>query len=220
MKTRLDEQTIALRVAKEFEDGMVINLGYGMPALCANLIPEGRTIYFHSENGVLGYGALGIDEEKDYELINASDQPVTPMPGMCFFDSALSFDMIRGGHVDMVVLGAYQVSEKGDLANWGRPGRPATGMGGGMDLAAGCRRLIVMMLHTTKDGGARIVNRCSFPLTARNCVNKIFTDLAAIDVTEEGLVLRELAPGWTAEEVQALTEPRLVIAPDLKEMEL
>jgi len=220
MKTRLDEQTIALRVAKEFEDGMVINLGYGMPALCANLIPEGRTIYFHSENGVLGYGALGIDEEKDYELINASDQPVTPMPGMCFFDSALSFDMIRGGHVDMVVLGAYQVSEKGDLANWGRPGRPATGMGGGMDLAAGCRRLIVMMLHTTKEGGARIVNRCSFPLTARSCVNKIFTDLAAIDVTEEGLVLRELAPGWTAEEVQALTEPRLVIAPDLKEMEL
>ena len=220
MKTRLDEQTIALRVAKEFEDGMVINLGYGMPALCANLIPEGRTIYFHSENGVLGFGALGIDEEKDYELINASDQPVTPMPGMCFFDSALSFDMIRGGHVDMVVLGAYQVSEKGDLANWGRPGRPATGMGGGMDLAAGCRRLIVMMLHTTKEGGARIVNRCSFPLTARSCVNKIFTDLAAIDVTAEGLVLREVAPGWTAKEVQELTEPRLVIAPDLKEMEL
>jgi len=220
MKTRLDEQTIALRVAKEFEDGMVINLGYGMPALCANLIPEGRTIYFHSENGVLGYGALGIDEEKDYELINASDQPVTPMPGMCFFDSALSFDMIRGGHVDMVVLGAYQVSEKGDLANWGRPGRPATGMGGAMDLAGGCRRLIVMMLHTTREGGARIVNRCSFPLTARSCVNKIFTDLAAIDVTKEGLVLREVAPGWTAKEVQELTEPRLVIAPDLKEMEL
>jgi 3-oxoacid CoA-transferase subunit B len=128
--------------------------------------------------------------------------------------------MIRGGHVDMVVLGAYQVSEKGYLANWGRPGRPATGMGGGMDLAAGCRRLIVMMLHTTKEGGARIVNRCSFPLTARSCVNKIFTDLAAIDVTKEGLVLREVAPGWTAKEVQELTEPRLVIAPDLKEMEL
>ena len=220
MKIRLDEQTIALRAAKEFEDGMVINLGYGMPGLCANAIPDGRTIHFHSENGVLGYGALGTDEEKDYELINASDQPVTPMPGMCFFDSALSFDMIRGGHVDMVVLGAYQVSEKGDLANWGRPGRPATGMGGAMDLAGGCRRLIVMMLHTTREGGARIVNQCSFPLTARSCVNKIFTDLAAIDVTKEGLVLREVAPGWTAKEVQELTEPRLVIAPDLKEMEL
>jgi len=125
MKTRLDEQTIALRVAREFEDGMVINLGYGMPGLCANLIPEDRKVYFHSENGVLGYGALGVDEEKDYELINASDQPVTRMPDMCFFDSALSFDMIRGGHVDLVVLGAYQVSQKGDLANWGRPGRPA-----------------------------------------------------------------------------------------------
>jgi 3-oxoacid CoA-transferase B subunit len=220
MKTRLDEQTIALRVAKEFEDGMVINLGYGMPGLCANLIPEGRTIYFHSENGVLGYGALGEDEEKDYELINASDQPVTPMPGMSFFDSATSFDMIRGGHIDLVVLGAYQVSQKGDLANWGRPGRPATGMGGGMDLAVGCKRLIVMMLHTTKDGGPRIVRQCSFPLTAPNCVDKIFTDLAVIDVTKQGLILRELAPTWTAEEVQALTEAPLIIAEDLKGIEL
>jgi 3-oxoacid CoA-transferase subunit B len=220
MKVRLDEQTIALRVAKEFEDGMVINLGYGMPALCANLIPEDRTVYFHSENGVLGYGALGTDEEKDYELINASDQPVSPVPGMCFFDSAMSFDMIRGGHVDLVVLGAYQVSEKGDLANWGRPGRPATGMGGGMDLAAGCKRLIVMMLHTTKEGTHRIVKECSFPLTARNCVDKIFTDLAVIDVTPQGLVLKEVAPGWTAAEVQALTEAPLIITEDLKEIEL
>jgi len=220
MKTRLDEQTIALRVAKEFKDGMVINLGYGMPGLCANLIPEGRTIYFHGENGVLGYGALGSDEEKDYELINASDQPVTRMPGMCFFDSATSFDMIRGGHIDLVVLGAYQVSQAGDLANWGRPGRPATGMGGGMDLAAGCKTLFVMMLHTTKDGAARIVNKCSFPLTAEGCVDKIFTDLAVIDVTEKGLVLKEVAPGWTAEEVQALTEAPLAVAGDLKEIEL
>jgi 3-oxoacid CoA-transferase B subunit len=220
MKTRLDEQTIALRVAKEFGDGMVINLGYGMPGLCANLIPEGKTIYFHSENGVLGYGALGEDEEKDYELINASDQPVTPMPGMSFFDSALSFDMIRGGHIDLVVLGAYQVSQAGDLANWGRPGRPATGMGGGMDLAVGCKRLIVMMLHTTKEGAPRIVKQCSFPLTAKNCVDKIFTDLAVIEVTEQGLILKEVAPPWTAEEVQALTEARLIIADDLREIEL
>ncbi len=220
MKARLDEQTIALRVAREFEDGMVINLGYGMPGLCANLIPEGRTVYFHSENGVLGYGGLGTDEEKDYELINASDQPVTRVPGMCFFDSAMSFDMIRGGHVDVVVLGAYQVSQNGDLANWGRPGRPATGMGGGMDLAAGCARILVMMLHTTKEGAARIVRKCSFPLTANSCVSKIFTDVAVIEVTKSGLILKEAAPGWTAEEVQAITEAPLAIAPDLREIEL
>jgi len=220
MKTGLDEQTIALRAAKEFGDGMVINLGYGMPALCANFIPEGRTVFFQSENGVLGYGPLGTDEEKDYELINASDQPVTPLPGMCFFDSAVSFDMIRGGHIDMVILGAYQVSEEGDLANWGRPGRPATGMGGGMDLATGCKELVVMMLHTTKERGPRIVRQCTFPLTAKNCVNKIFTDLAVMDVTRKGLILREVAPGWTAEEVQGLTEAKLIFAEDLKEIEL
>jgi 3-oxoacid CoA-transferase subunit B len=220
MKMRLDEETIALRAAKEFEDGMVVNLGYGMPGLCANFIPEGRTVFFQSENGTLGYGPLLTDEEKDYELINASDQPVTPLPGMCFFDSAASFDMIRGGHIDVVILGAYQVSEKGDLANWGRPGRPATGMGGGMDLATGSKKLMVMMLHTTKEGGPRIVRQCTFPLTAKNCVKKIFTDLAVIDVTGRGLVLREVAPGWTAEEVQALTEPKLIVDEDLKEIEL
>jgi 3-oxoacid CoA-transferase subunit B len=220
MKIRLDEETIALRAAKEFEDGMVVNLGYGMPGLCANFIPEGRTVFFQSENGTLGYGPLLTDEEKDYELINASDQPVTPLPGMCFFDSAISFDMIRGGHIDVVILGAYQVSEKGDLANWGRPGRPATGMGGGMDLAIGSKKLMVMMLHTTKEGGPRIVRQCTFPLTARNCVKKIFTDIAVIDVTKQGLVLQEVAPAWTAEEVQALTEPKLIVSEDLKEIEL
>ena len=220
MKMRLDEETIALRAAKEFEDGMVVNLGYGMPGLCANFIPEGRTVFFQAENGILGYGPLLTDEEKDYELINASDQPVTPLPGMCFFDSAISFDMIRGGHIDVVILGAYQVSEKGDLANWGRPGRPATGMGGGMDLAFGAKKLMVMMLHTTKEGGPRIVRQCTFPLTARNCVKKIFTDIAVIDVTKQGLVLREVAPAWTAEEVQALTEAKLIVGEDLKEIEL
>lgn len=220
MKERLDEQIMALRVAKEFKDGMAINLGYGMPGLCANFISEDRTIYFQGENGVLGFGALGSDEEKDYELINASDQPVTRLPGMSFFDSSMSFDMIRGGHIDLVVLGAYQVSQTGDLANWGRPGRPATGMGGAMDLAAGCNNLIVIMHHTTKEGAARIVKQCSFPLTAKSCVSKIFTDIAYIEVTERGLVLREVAPGWTAEEVQALTEAPLLVAKDLKEMEL
>ncbi len=220
MKMRLDDETIALRAAKEFEDGMVVNLGYGMPGLCANFIPEGRTVFFQAENGILGYGPLLTDEEKDYELINASDQPVTRLPGMCFFDSATSFDMIRGGHIDVVILGAYQVSERGDLANWGRPGRPATGMGGGMDLAVGGKKLMVMMLHTTKEGGPRIVRQCTFPLTARNCVKKIFTDIAVIDVTKQGLVLREVAPGWTAEEVQGLTEAKLIVGEDLKEIEL
>jgi 3-oxoacid CoA-transferase B subunit len=220
MKSRLDEQTIALRAAREFSDDSVVNLGYGMPGLCSDFIPEGRTVFFQSENGVLGYGNLTTDKEKDYELINASDQPVMPTPGMCFFDSASSFDMIRGGHIDVVVLGAYQVSEKGDLANWGRPGRPATGMGGGMDLAVGAGRVIVTMLHTTRDGAPRIVTNCTFPLTARQCVSLIVTDLGVIEVTGEGLVLREIAPGWTVPEVQSLTQARMIPAADLKEIEI
>lgn len=220
MKERLDEQTIAMRAAQEFFDGAVVNLGYGMPGLCVNLVSEGKTVFFQSENGVIGYGSFAADNEKDYELINASDQPVLPQPGMCFFDSAASFDMIRGGHIDIVVLGAYQVSEKGDLANWGRPGRPATGMGGGMDLAAGVKRVIVTMLHTTKDGEPRIVRHCSYPLTARQCVSLIVTDLAVIDVREDCLVVKELAPGWTLPEVQALTEAPLLPADDMKEIEL
>jgi 3-oxoacid CoA-transferase B subunit len=220
MKSRLDEQTIALRAAREFPDGSVVNLGYGMPGLCADFIPEGRAVYFQSENGMLGFGGLAPEEKKDYELINSSDQPVMLMPGMCFFDSAASFDMIRGGHIDIVVLGAYQVSEKGDLANWGRPGRPATGMGGGMDLAVGAKKVIVTMLHTTKEGEPRIVKNCSYPLTAQRCVSLIVTDLAVIEVTREGLMLKETAPGWTVKEVQDMTDARLVPAADLKEMEL
>jgi 3-oxoacid CoA-transferase subunit B len=219
MKMRLDKKNIASRVAREFEDGMLINLGYGMPALCASFIPKDKTLYFMGENGVLGYSALDKGAEPDYELINASDQPVARAPGMCFFDSGISFDMIRGGHVDIAVLGAYQVSRSGDLANWGRPGRPAAGMGGGMDLAVGAGRLYVMMEHTTKEGAQRIVNQCSFPLTAKNCVDRIFTDVAVIDVTPHGLLLKEIAPGWTAEEVQAITEVPLEISDDLKDIE-
>jgi len=220
VKARLDEQTIALRAAREFTDGAVVNLGYGLPCLCADFVPGDKTVFFQSENGILGYGGLATDAEKDYEMINAADQPVTPAPGMCFFDSALSFDMIRGGHIDIVVLGAYQVSDKGDLANWGRPGRPATGMGGGMDLAAGAGRVIVTMLHTTREGGPRIVKDLTFPLTARRCVSLIVTDLAVIEVTAAGLVLKEVAPGWTFREIQDLTEARLKLAADLKEIEL
>lgn len=219
MKSRLDKKAIASRVAREFENGMLINLGYGMPSLCSNYIPEDKSVYFMGENGVLGYGALKKDEEPDYELINASDQPVARATGMCFFDSAMSFDMVRGGHIDIAVLGAYQVSRVGDLANWGRPGRPATGMGGGMDLAVGCSRLIIMMEHITKNGERRIVNQCSFPLTAKNCVDRIFTDIAVIDVIPQGLLLKEVAPGWTADEVRELTEAPLIIADDLKEIE-
>jgi 3-oxoacid CoA-transferase B subunit len=220
MKSRLDEQSIALRVAREFSDGSYVNLGYGMPGLCANFIPENRKVFFQSENGVLGYGPFASDKEKDYELINASDQPLTPLPGMCFFDSGISFDMIRGGHIDIVVLGAYQVSEKGDLANWGRPGRPATGMGGGMDLAIGAKKVIVAMLHTTKEGAPRIVKHCSYPLTGKQCVNMIVTDISVIEVRTSGLILKEIAPGWTPGEVQALTEPQLVASSDLKEITL
>jgi 3-oxoacid CoA-transferase B subunit len=220
MKMRLDDRTIALRVAKEFEDGSVVNLGYGMPALCTDLIPEGRTIFFQSENGVLGFGPLSTDKEKDYEFINASDQPLTPLPGMCFFDSAASFDMIRGGHIDVAVLGAYQVSEKGDLANWGRIGRPITGVGGAMDLATGARKVIVAMQHTTREGKPRIVKQCTYPITARQCVNLIVTDLAVIEVSKESLIIKEIAPGWTSAEIQTFTEPELVVAPDLKEMTL
>jgi 3-oxoacid CoA-transferase subunit B len=218
MKKRLEESQLAKRVAQEFADGMIINLGYGMPSLCPAFIPPEITVFLHGENGSLGYGPPSTAEDKDYELINPSDQPVTRLAGMSFFDSAAAFDMIRGGHVDMVVLGAYQVSEKGDLANWGRPGRPATGMGGAMDLATGSRQLIVMMLHTTKEGAPRIVKQCSFPLTAKGCVKKIFTDLGVIEVAKEGLTLKEIAAGWTVEEVQALTEPKLLVAKELKEI--
>jgi 3-oxoacid CoA-transferase B subunit len=220
MKIRLDEQTIALRASREFADGSVVNLGYGMPGLCADAVAGDRSIFFQSENGVLGYGGLAADADKDYEMINASDQPVTPAPGMCFFDSAASFDMIRGGHIDIVVLGAYQVSEKGDLANWGRPGRPATGMGGGMDLAVGAKKVIITMLHTTKTEEPRIVKHCTYPLTAKQCVSLIITDLAVIEVTREGLILKEIAPGWTVPEVQALTDARLLPARNVKEIEL
>jgi 3-oxoacid CoA-transferase subunit B len=218
MKIRLEETKIAARVAREFQDGMTINLGYGMPSLCTQSIPAGLTVFLHGENGVLGYGPPAPDEKKDYELINPSDQPVTRVPGMSFFDSAAAFDMIRGGHVDMVVLGAYQVSGRGDLANWGRPGRPATGMGGAMDLAAASTELVVMMLHTTKEGSPRIVRRCTSPLTAARCVKKIFTDLAVLEVTLQGLVLKEIAPGWDPEEVQAFTEPKLIFDANLKEI--
>ena len=220
-KPRLDDQTMAHRVAREFENGMVVNLGFGIPTLASNFVAEGKEIVIQSENGCLGLGRTAItDDEMDFHLVNASGQFATRVPGMSFFDHAESFSMIRGGHVDLCVLGGLQVSEKGDLANWLIPGREPGGMGGGMDLAFGAARLVIVMTHTTKDNEPKILKKCNYELTAPHCVSLIITDISVIEVTPEGLVLRETAPGWTPEEIQALTEPKLNVSPDLKEMEL
>jgi 3-oxoacid CoA-transferase B subunit len=221
MKERLDDQTMALRVAKEFKNGMVVNLGFGIPTLASNYIVEENEIVIQSENGVLGIGRTAVtEEEQDFHLVNASGQFATPLPGMAFFDHAESFTMIRGGHIDLCVLGGLQVSEKGDLANWLIPGREPGSIGGGMDLAFGAARLVIVMTHTTKDNQPKILHKCTYELTAPQVVDLIITDIAVIEVTPDGLVLKETAPGWTPEEIQALTEPKLTISPDLKEMEL
>lgn len=219
-KPRLDRQTIALRAAKEFQDGDVVNLGLGLPGLTSNFVPAGREVLFQAEMGVLGYGQLTDWGKGDLELVNASGQTVEKQPGMSFFDHAESFVMIRGGHVDISVMGAFQVSEKGDLANYMVPERRIGVIGGAMDLAYGAKRVIVTMNHTTKDGKPRILKKCTYPLTALSCVDLIITDIAVIEVTDKGLVLKEVAPGWTPEEVQRLTEPTLIIAPDYQEMAL
>jgi len=219
-KAKLDRQTMALRVAKEFADGDVVNLGIGLPSLAANFIPTGREVLFHTENGGLGFGEITAPGEGDPDLVNASGQTVSPQPGMCFFDHAESFIMIRGGHVDISVMGAYQVSKRGDLANWMVPERKIGTIGGAMDLAVGAKKLIVAMNHITKNGEPRIVKKCSYPVTALGCVKLIVTDIAVIEVTDRGLVLKEVAPGWTPEEVQRLTEPTLTVDPDCHEIEL
>ncbi|MBI2849862.1 MAG: 3-oxoacid CoA-transferase subunit B [Chloroflexi bacterium] len=221
MAERLDEQTMALRVAREFQNGMVVNLGVGTPTLCTNYIPEDREVIFQSENGCLGYGRTAQTEaEQDFNLINASGQFVIGNKGMCFFDHAESFSMIRGGHIDLCVLGGLQVSEKGDLANWLIPGREPGSIGGAMDLAFGAAKLIIVMTHTTRDNEPKILKQCTYALTAPRCVDLVVTDIAVIEVTDRGLVLKETAPGWTVGEVQKLTEPKLIIAPDLKAMAL
>lgn len=221
MKARLDEQTIALRVAREFQDGMVVNLGVGIPSLSVNYIPEDKEILFHTENGCLGFGPTPTSpEEEDFNLVNASGQFVTRQRGMSFFDHAESFSMIRGCHIDLCVLGGLQVSEKGDLANWRVSEKGLGGIGGAMDLAFRAARLIIAMIHTTKDGKPKILKECTFPLTAPRCVSLIVTDLAVIEVSEQGLILKEIAPGWTVAEVQNLTEAKLTPAADLKEIEL
>jgi 3-oxoacid CoA-transferase subunit B len=204
----LTRELIALRVARELQPGMVVNLGFGLPTLVANFAPPG--VIFQAENGILGYGRILEDDELfDSDVINAGGQPVEILPGASFFSSDQSFAMIRGGHIDVAVLGGLQVSERGDLANWLVPERGGGSIGGAMDLATGARRLIVAMEHTTKSGAPRILPECTYPLTAAACVDLIVTDLAVIEVTPEGLVLREVAPDVTVDEVVARTAARL-----------
>lgn len=219
-KEKLDRQIMALRVAKEFQDGNLVNLGIGIPMLASNFVPVGREVLFHSENGVLGFGETTLPGEGSLDLVNAGGQTVSPQPGMCFFAHDESFGMVRGGHLDISVMGGYQVSEKGDLANYMIPERQIGTIGGAMDLAFGANRVIIAMNHVTKEGDYRIVNKCAYELTAPECVDLIVTDIAVIDVTKDGLVLKEVAPGWSPEEVQILTEPKLIIAPDCQEITL
>ncbi|MFI8603794.1 CoA transferase subunit B [Cellulophaga baltica] len=216
----LDKTGIAKRIAKEVKDGYYVNLGIGIPTLVANYVREDISVEFQSENGVLGMGPFPMDGEEDADIINAGKQTITTLPGASFFDSATSFGMIRGQHVDLTILGAMEVSEEGDIANWKIPGKMVKGMGGAMDLVASAENIIVAMMHTNRAGESKLLKQCSLPLTGVGCVKKIVTNLAVLEVTEKGFKLLERAPGVSVDEIIAATEGTLIIEGDVPEMSL
>ena len=214
----LDKNGIAKRIAQELKEGYYVNLGIGIPTLVANHVPSNIAVEFQSENGILGMGPFPAEGEEDADLINAGKQTITALPGASFFDSAMSFSMIRGKHIDLTILGAMEVAQNGDIANWKIPGKLVKGMGGAMDLVASAENIIVAMMHVNRKGEPKLLSQCSLPLTGLKCVKKIITELAVIDVVKEGFLLRENAPGVTVNEIQKATEGKLIVPDDVKEM--